>query len=231
MGLGVGILIHRTGHYLLFMWIGTTLLTLGVGLFIDFGASTSLVQIILVTLIPGLGAGNLFEPPLIALQAFVHQDDVATATATFGFIRTLSSAISIVVGGVLFQNGMRSRAGTLITAGVPASVVAALGEQAAASVPLIQTLTEPAQVLAVKNAFAESMRNMWILYTGLGVVGVVACVFLRGKVLSGEHTETRTGIKDEKERLKVVTGDETAVVAARPAVDGIEVQRFGGISS
>ena len=36
-----GVLIHRTGHYREFIWAGTTLMTLGTGLYIYFGADTS----------------------------------------------------------------------------------------------------------------------------------------------------------------------------------------------
>ena len=35
--------------------------------------------------------------------------DIATATATFGFTRNLGSAISVVVGGVVFNNEMKSK--------------------------------------------------------------------------------------------------------------------------
>jgi hypothetical protein len=51
----------------------------------------------------------VFQPPLVAFQASVPQQDVTTATALFGFVRGLSTSVSVVIGGVVFQNGMAAR--------------------------------------------------------------------------------------------------------------------------
>lgn len=49
--------------------------------------------------------GPNFQAPLIAIQTTVKPSDIATATGTFGFIRQLSTSISVVLGGVIFQVG------------------------------------------------------------------------------------------------------------------------------
>ncbi|KAJ9647851.1 hypothetical protein H2199_001627 [Coniosporium tulheliwenetii] len=108
-GMFCGVMIHRTGRYLELIWAGLTLMLIGNGMYIHLNASSSLAEIIAFELVAGAGAGLLFEPPLIALQAFVAQDDTATATATFGFIRNLATSFSIVIGGVLFSGGMQLR--------------------------------------------------------------------------------------------------------------------------
>jgi hypothetical protein len=59
-------------------------------------------------IVAGLGVGLVFQPPLIALQSLVKSDDIATATALFGLIRSLSTSVSIVIGGVIFQNKMQA---------------------------------------------------------------------------------------------------------------------------
>ena len=147
----------------------------------------------------GIGAGLLFEPPLIALQALVSQDDTATATATLGFVRNLATSFSIVIGGVIFQNGMRLRIPELRAANLSANVIQELsGGDAAAHVMIVGTISDPAQKLAVKQAFAWSLRNMWILYTCTSACGVIASVFIAKQVLSKVHVETKTGIKKEE---------------------------------
>jgi len=52
------------------------------------------------------------------------------------------------------------------------------------------------QRLAVREAYAWSMRNMWIMYTGVSALGVLASMFVKKHVLRKDHVETRTGIKN-----------------------------------
>jgi MFS family permease len=200
-GITVGFFIHRTGRYLECMYLGTAMLTLGMGLFIQFNATTPLGTIIGCELIEGIGAGLLFEPPLIAIQSMVSQDDTATATATFGFVRNIGTCLSIVIGGVVFQNSMQLRGTFLQAAGLPTDLVQKFsGKDAAANVMLIRTIADPAHQMAVKEAFAWSMRNMWILYSSVGAFGFVASFFITKQHLKQEHTETITGLKKEKDQ-------------------------------
>lgn len=143
-----------------------TLLTIGSGLLIHLDAESTIGEIISFELITGIGAGLLFQPPLIAVQALTEQDDIATATATVSFSRNLSTAMSVVIGGVVFQNGMDLRVPGLRAAGLPRNIADLLsGGAAAANVMIIGTIIDPKQALAVKEAFAWSMRNIWILCT------------------------------------------------------------------
>jgi EmrB/QacA subfamily drug resistance transporter len=197
-GVLTGIFIHRTGRYREPIWIGTVLLTTGYGAFISLVPSTSIARIVGFQLLAGAGSGMLFEPSLVALQAFSHQDDVATATSTFSFIRSLSLAVSIILGGVVFQNSMDAREPGLRAAGLPESLAEALtGKNAAANVMLTHQLEDPFQQELVKDAFAWSLRNMWIMYTGFSALAVVSGVFVKQKKLSKEHTETVTGLKEK----------------------------------
>lgn len=197
-GVLTGILIHRTGKYRELIWIGTVLLTAGYGAFVSLVPETSIAKIIGFQLIAGAGSGLLFEPSLVALQAFSAQDDVATATSTFAFVRSLSLSVSIILGGVVFQNSMDVRSSQLRAAGLPTELVEALsGRHAAANVMLTHTIQDEGHKQLVKAAFAWSLRNMWIMYTGLSFLGVISGVFVKQKRLSKEHTETITGLKEK----------------------------------
>lgn len=199
MGIFTGVVIHRTGRYVELMWTGTVLLTIGNGLYIHLNATSSIVEIVAFEIVAGLGAGLLFAPPLIAIQALVSQDDTATATATLGFIRNLATSMSIVLGGVVFNNGMQNRVPVLHAAGIAANITMELsGGDAAANVLVIGLVSNPSQRMAVKEAFAWSLRNMWILYTCMSAVGVIASWFITQQHLSKEHVETKTGIKQEQ---------------------------------
>jgi hypothetical protein len=55
-------------------------------------------------LIAAIGAGGMFQPPLIALQAAMPLKDMATSTAAFGFIRTLAGTVGISIGQAIFTS-------------------------------------------------------------------------------------------------------------------------------
>lgn len=199
MGITAGVFIHRSGRYLELVWIGIVLLTIGNGLYIHLNATSSIAQIVGFEVVAGIGAGLLFEPPLIALQALVSQQDTATATATLGFIRNIATSMSIVLGGVIFQNGMTARQPVLRAAGLPEDLAQKFsGEDAAANVLLIGTILDSARKFVVKEAFAWSLKNMWIMYTCVAACGIVASAFIMKQSLGKEHVETKTGILDGK---------------------------------
>jgi MFS family permease len=198
-GTGVinGVVIHRTGQYRPSIWIGTVLMTIGFGLLVSMNAHTSIGAVIAFEIIAGVGSGLLFEPPLIAIQQGVHQDDVGTATSTQSFIRSLALALGVIIGGIVFQQSMDLRRPNLAEAGLTANMLNALsGKNAGANVHLGNNLP-PVQQLAVKEAFAWSIRNMFIMFTCVSFLSIVSSLFIVKTKLSKEHRETITGLKRE----------------------------------
>jgi MFS family permease len=200
MGVIVGFIIHRTGRYLELIYAGVILMTIGNGLYTLFSTKSSLAEIITFQIVAGLGAGLLFQAPLLALQALLPQDDIAMATSTLSFMRNLATSLSVVIGGVLFQNSMDIRVPSLSTPPIslPSNITDLLvGGDAAAHVFLVSVIQDPAQRAAVREAYAWSMRNMWIMYTGISALAVVASLFIKKHHLRKDHVETKTGIKRE----------------------------------
>lgn len=191
-----GSLINYTGRYREFIWVGTVFMTLGTGLYTVFGTHTSIAMIVGLEIIGAIGPSLLFQAPMVAIQNSVSQSDTAAATASLGFIRSVSMALSVVIGGVVFQNSMDAQQSSLAAAGLSDSVLKALsGSQAAANVGIPQTIKDSVQREVVLDAFAWSMRNMFILYTCLSAVAMVAGIFIKHRKLSTEHAETKTGIQ------------------------------------
>ncbi|PTU21957.1 hypothetical protein P175DRAFT_0457194 [Aspergillus ochraceoroseus IBT 24754] len=191
-------LVHSTGKFVELIWIGTSLLTLGTGLFIRLGPASSLVELIFFQILAGAGSAILFASPLIALQSRVTQKDTASATAMLGFIRTMAMSVSIVVGGVVFENSMAKERGVLEQAGLVDEIAQQLtGASAAASTEIIKSIGDPSKVRIVADAFSSGLRNLWIMYTCMAGIAVVASAFIVSQPLSEEHTETKTGLKHE----------------------------------
>jgi nitrate/nitrite transporter NarK len=90
MGVFCGIITHRYSAYRELIWVGTVTMTIGTSLWILLDANTSVAKIIGFEVLAGIGSGLLFQPVLIAIQAFVAQKDVATACATLNFTRNMA---------------------------------------------------------------------------------------------------------------------------------------------
>ncbi|KAF2011628.1 putative MFS transporter [Aaosphaeria arxii CBS 175.79] len=198
VGVAAGIIVHRSGRYLELIWVGVALLALGNGLYINLDVSTALGPIIAFQVVASTGAGLLFQPPLIALQALVPPHKTASATATLGLVRILSISIAIVAGHVIFASGMNSHNSELIAQGLPRDLAESFaGAAAAANVELIGAVEDLGLRHAVQEAFADSLRYIWILCTCTSVCAVVASAFVSRQVLSREHVEYRTGLSNE----------------------------------
>ena len=198
--LSVGVLIHQTGRYREIIWAGTMFLTLGTGLYVMLGIDTSLAKIIVFEVIGGIGLSLLLSTPMLAIQNNVSQANAAVATGTLGSMRSIATVLSIVLGGIVFQDSMSAQHPSLVAVGLNESYLAAFsGYDAAANVEMITTIQDPAQHRAVQNAYAWSMRNMFIMYTAVAAVGLVVSPFIKQRHMSTEHTETKTGIANMTE--------------------------------
>ncbi|KAL8740871.1 MAG: hypothetical protein Q9190_006464, partial [Brigantiaea leucoxantha] len=182
----VGVIIKKTGQYLPPIWFGMVFMVTGFGLYVALPDHHQWSRIIIFQIIAGIGVGPNFQAPLIALQTLVQPRDIAAATATFGFTRNLATAISIVIGGVIFQNEMSRRAPTL-RAALPPQVAGPLsGGSAGASTAIVQSLP-PAQKAVADRVYTSSLRTMWIFYVCIAALGLVASLAIGKQKLSKIH--------------------------------------------
>ena len=135
----------------------------------------------------------------VTVLTLSQKRDIATATATFGFVRNLGSAISVVVGGVVFQNQMAAKEPLLQSSLGPQMASAFGGGSAGANVRLINTLPEPQKEVA-RQAFSDSLSTMWILYVCFAGAGLASSFLITKNILSKQHEETKTGMEAEREK-------------------------------
>ena len=193
----VGVFIKKTGQYLPPIWFGLFFMTLGFGLYIDLPTTRTWGRIFPYQIISGLGVGPNFQSPLIALQTLVAPRDIATATATFGFVRQLSTAISVVLGGVIFQNRMMQQEGTL-AASLGQRIAMDLGSNGAGtSVGEVKTLP-PAQKAVAARVYVSSLKTMWIFYVAISAFGLIVSLFIAKNKLSQTHEVQKTGLAEEE---------------------------------
>lgn len=214
----VGVFIKKTGHYLPAIWFGTILATLGAGLFVDLPSSRhSWARIIIFQIIAGIGAGPNFQAPLIALQSKIHPKDVATATATFGFTRSLGTSISVVIGGVIFQNGMHNRERTL-RASLGERLGAELAGGGAGAGTAIVAHLPPAEKAVATRAYTDSLKIMWAFYVCVAALAVAASLAIGKQTLSRQHQVQKTGLAEQENARRERLTEEKAKKVRRKGV-------------
>jgi hypothetical protein len=192
VGVAVGGIIFRYGWIRPIIWTGMALSTLGFGLFITLGPTTSLLNLVVIEIIAAIGIGTVFQAPLIAYQAAVDTTDMAIATALFGFVRSLSTSISVVVGGVVFQNTIRNYSDKLSAVLGNASLAENFSAANATSSVLVVHTLDSIQQDAVKDAYVAGLREMWKMYAGIAGCGLVAALFMKQHSLVAAERETTT---------------------------------------
>ncbi|EJD36911.1 MFS general substrate transporter [Auricularia subglabra TFB-10046 SS5] len=189
-----GLLLSRYKKYRPIMWTGWVIMTIGFGLMIMLDEKTSVAVQEIFLLIAGIGVGLLFQAPLIALQASMPLEMLATSTAAFGLVRTLGGTVGISVGGAIFasqaKRKLRGFSGGLA---FDASDITRNVRQ----ISQIQDLTVRH---TVQHALTKSISTIWIVCVPLLGVGCIAALFLRSYSLDRKVTRGAKGdVVPEKE--------------------------------
>ncbi|KAK5048634.1 hypothetical protein LTR84_005725 [Exophiala bonariae] len=171
MSYATGLYIRKTNKYTWTARLGSALMTLGTGLYISLGPSANFPKIILYQLVAGIGGGMLFLSPMMAIQAHLPPESMASGLSGFSFLRNLGTAISIVIGGVILQKGLGTN---MLTAGH--------GNDAATSI--------------TPEKYTSSLQVMWIFYTAICGVMLLASLLI---VQKARPAAKEPGDDDEKQ--------------------------------
>lgn len=210
---GAGTYLKRTGRYLDCIWLGFALLTLGVGLLYDLPASTSWPRLIMYQIIAGFGIGLNYQPPLVALQSSVPAQDNAAVTSSFGLVRSVSSAVGIVVGSAAFANKMNAEQNNLVDVLGPVNATLFTGSNAQANVLLANAMPSGPQQTAVREAYWQALRVIWIVAVSFSGLALLACLLIRNKKLETTHVVVKTGLEGEEERRRIALQHRAGKVA------------------
>ena len=206
-----GIYLKKTGRVKDPIYLGFTLAVLGAGLLYDLPTSrhspssaSAWARIIVFQGITGAGVGLNFQPPLVALQSNVLSQYNAAATASFALVRSMASAISVVIGSTIFSNKMNSQYDVVLAAvGGNTNVATALtGANAQANLFLVDAMP-PAEQAAVRMTLYNAVRVIWIATVAFAAVGLLASFLIRKKALRQTHETVKTGIEGEQERRRL----------------------------
>ncbi|KAF7332996.1 MFS general substrate transporter [Mycena venus] len=194
-----GLLVTKTGKYRLINLIGWCTLLLGVGLLVSVKANTSIGVLAVYQLIMGVGMGFLYATTFVVL-APLDVSDNAAAVALLTFLRVFSQAWGVNIAGAILQNSLQKR--------IPPSVASSLPrgtEIAYAIVPLIPSMA-PAVKTEVKDAFLQSLRQVWIAMAVLCGIGLCTLVMIKDIPLR-TTTDKKWDTVNEKQAVAATAPD------------------------
>ncbi|KAJ2826327.1 hypothetical protein FBU31_003476 [Coemansia sp. 'formosensis'] len=103
-----GMLVMKYGIYRPFMWGGTAVCAVGLGLLSLLDKDSGLAARICYLLIAGLGVGSFIQLSLIAGQAAVDPKDMASTTAVLTFFRSIGSVFGMAIMQTIMYTTLRS---------------------------------------------------------------------------------------------------------------------------
>lgn len=195
-----GYFMKKYGHAVPFVWGGMAIIVLAQGLYIDFPAKMSLGRIIGYQVVAGIGLGPNFQALIVSLQSHLRTNDIATATSTFGFVRNMANSVSVVIGGVIFHSQSKAGLSKLSSVLSPETIAALKGSSAGAATDIVKALPDNERI-PVLGAYTHGLKVMWIFYTAMAAMGMLASFMMQTKLLTKEHEITKTGLDiQEQER-------------------------------
>jgi EmrB/QacA subfamily drug resistance transporter len=166
-----GRFIARTGRYRLFPLAGTPLAFAGVVLVSRLGPASSGLDVILATIVLGLGFGLTVQTYVIALQNAVPRSDLGVATAANQFCRSIGGALAVAAFGTLLVSRLATELGRRAVHGVdPQRLLQS--RDAARGLP-------PPVVAGVHSALADALHWVFLGTLPLLAAAIGASLLLR----------------------------------------------------
>jgi len=197
----VGTLISRTGHYRWAVWSGWSITTLGLGLLYMLDVDTSTVKWIFLNLVVGLGLGFNYSALGVTLQAATTEEDMTSAVAMFTFFRLLGQALGVVIGGVVFQNQIKSRLSVIPAL---ASLADEYSKDGSGLAALIRILPESPTKPALVQAYADSCKDIWAVFCAIAGFALLSSLVLKRLSLDRQFVSPQQ-IAMDKEDVGLMT--------------------------
>ncbi|KAG8906510.1 hypothetical protein FRB99_006730 [Tulasnella sp. 403] len=176
-------------------YIGWILTTLGMGLLSLLSSTSPKATWILFQMIEGIGIGILFSALQFPILASIDVSQNAHALALLVFLQSYSHVWAVVVGASVLQNELKRNLPEAFLGGVLGGVGGGV-EIAYAAIPAIRALEEPLKG-QVREAYAESVKVVWWVMTGLSGLGLLVALFMKELRLR-EVTDENWGLVDAR---------------------------------
>ncbi|RYP79124.1 hypothetical protein DL771_000102 [Monosporascus sp. 5C6A] len=191
-------ILSKTGKYKPMHWAGFAMVAIGTGLFSMLDEGSSRGEWIGYQVIAASGTGFIFTVSLPSTLAALPEEDVATATSTFAFVRALGLVWGVTMSSIVF-NGQVNKNLYLVDDTNLRRLLADGGAYTFASGsedgrPSIGGLPEPARSQVV-SLYENALSVVWLVFVGVAGLGFLAAFGMKHIELRKVH-QTEFGLVD-----------------------------------
>ncbi|KAI7827454.1 drug resistance transporter, EmrB/QacA subfamily, partial [Gamsiella multidivaricata] len=169
-----GAALSKIRDYRVFIWMGTTMMSIGIGLCILLDADSGMGPQIGFLLIVGVGIGLILQTCMLAAQAAVEKEDMAVVTALCGFMNSIGGGIGIAMCSALFNNHLTENLLKL-----PDSAKAIIYQyHIAESITAVQELPTDVKVLVI-GSYVDTFQFIFKCITPIACAAFLLSLFIR----------------------------------------------------
>ncbi len=190
-----GLYISHYKRYGVVMWFGFAIWTLGAGLICSFTRTMHPAALAVILSISGIGAGCVFQPSLIALQAHCSKAQRAAVISNRNFLRSSGGAVGLSISAQVLQSSLRN--------GLPPRLAGSAHDSYA-----IPTNLSAADEDAVRSAYMGAIRTVFIVSAPMMGLCLVLCLFIKDRGL--QRPEEREQARRRQQQLDSKETDLTA---------------------
>lgn len=177
-----GNLISIMGHYKIVLCCGFGIWTLGCGLLCIWTKSTPAGPLVGILLVIGIGAGCIFQPSMVAIQAHARKADRAVVILARNVLRSFGGAVGIAVGSLIVSNSLLKEVNEELNhPRIPVVYLHYLKDHIYSKIS-ITGLSDP-EVSIVKDMYMSAIKNFF--YAIIPIIGVcfVGSLFIKDRGL------------------------------------------------
>ena len=186
--MGSGRIITKIGRYRIFPIIGTLVLALGLWLFSHLGITTNYWYVSGWMVVIGLGLGQLFQVPTLAVQNSTERKNMGTATSTVSFARSIGAALGGAVFGTILTSRLTHYLVASLPAGTASDVSSGLNSGTGQLAHLPNVLRQD-----VLGAYVHAFHDMFLISIPVALAAFVIALFLREAPLRSSTKDMAAG--------------------------------------
>ncbi|CZT05520.1 related to putative multidrug transporter Mfs1.1 (major facilitator family protein) [Rhynchosporium agropyri] len=192
-----GIIITITGRYRIFHYLGFMLMSIGCGLFALLDEDSSVAAWVGFQVLFGLGNGMVYNSMIPPLLASLPPSEVATATATWTFMRSFGSIWGIAIPSAMFNDRVNQLVKERL-ANAPAIAAQLVNGKAyeRATASFIASLGADVRPIVV-GIYVDALKIIWYASIAFAVIGLPVCFFVKSLDLTST-LETEFGMQEKK---------------------------------
>ena len=189
-----GAIITHTGEYRSHHFIGWALMSAGCGAFASLDVASSTGAWVGFQLLFGIGCGMVINSMIPPLLASLPTSEVATAAATWTFMRSFGSIWGVAIPSTVFNERINLLVASRLT-DFPtiASLLVNGGAYEKATRAFVQSIPSEQVMVTVVNIYVDALKIVWYVSIPFAVLGFPIALFVKKYHLTTE-LDTEFGI-------------------------------------